>query len=100
MTASALRRRYRDVLQTDHPSVVFVQLVAPVAELERRIQGRTGHYMPASLLRSQIETLEPLEPDEPGLVLETDGPPVELAATIAEHLRFRRGSSTATTVRG
>jgi gluconokinase len=59
VACSALRRPYRDVLRDGHPSVVFVQLVASGAELERRLLKRTGHFMPASLLDSQLQTLEP-----------------------------------------
>jgi gluconokinase len=86
VTCSALRRRYRDVLRDGHPSVVFVQLTAPVTELRRRLATRAGHYMPASLLPSQLATLEPLEPDEPGFVLAADREPGVLAATILDRL--------------
>ena len=86
VACSALRRRYRDVLREGHPSVAFVQLVAPVAELERRLGTRTGHFMPASLLPSQLEALEPLGADEPGLVLEAVGDPTALVDVIIERL--------------
>jgi len=86
VACSALGRRYRDVLRHGHPSVVFVQLVAPIAVLEHRLGTRTGHYMPASLLPSQLETLEPLEPDEPGFVLEASEDPATLVGVIAERL--------------
>ncbi|HEV8099317.1 MAG TPA: gluconokinase, GntK/IdnK-type [Gaiellaceae bacterium] len=86
VACSALRRRYRDVLRGGHPSVVFVQLVAPVLELERRLATRTGHDMPASLLPSQLEAQEPLEPDEPGFVLEAVGDPAGLVDAIIERI--------------
>jgi gluconokinase len=86
VACSALRRRYRDVLRDGHPTVVFVQLVAAVAELEDRLGTRTGHYMPASLLPSQLEALEPLEPDEPGFVLEAVGDPSLLVDVIIERI--------------
>jgi len=88
IACSALRRRYRDVLREGRRSVVFVQLVAPVTELERRLGTRTGHYMRASLLPSQLETLEPLEPDEPGFVLTAEENPATLVGVIADHLRI------------
>jgi gluconokinase len=69
VTCSALRRVYRDVLREDHPSVRFVHLVVESKAVERRMTERRGHYMPASLLASQLETLEPLQPDEPGFVV-------------------------------
>jgi gluconokinase len=75
VTCSALRRGYRDILRHGHPSVVFVHLAPNRAELERRLASRSGHYMPASLLPSQLATLEPLEADEPGFeVTSTEGP--------------------------
>jgi len=42
--------------------------------------SRAGHYMPASLLESQIATLEPLQPGESGIVLDVALPPAELVA--------------------
>lgn len=72
LTCSALRRRYRDVLRTavPEPRLVFVHLHARFEVLEARMRARTDHFMPASLLRSQFETLEPLEPDETGYVID------------------------------
>ena len=72
-TCSALRRSYRDRLRAGHPSVRFVQVMVDEAVLRERLRTRRGHYMPASLLDSQLATLEPLAPDEPGLVLAGDG---------------------------
>ena len=72
---SALRRPYRDLLRGDLPpgSVAFLHLVADVDVLDARMRHRE-HFMPPSLLRSQLETLEPLEPDECGEVLDVDAP--------------------------
>jgi len=63
---SALRRRYRDVLRAAAPRLHLLHLDGDPAVLTRRISERPGHFMPASLITSQLETLEPLEPDEPG----------------------------------
>jgi len=41
--------------------------------LSERLGERRGHYMPPELLASQLETLEPLGPDEPGAVVPTEG---------------------------
>lgn len=79
VTCSALKRAYRDVLREGHPSVWFVHLVAPPDLVAERIGLRRGHYMPPSLLRSQLDTLQPLGPDEPGAAVETDGTPAEIA---------------------
>lgn len=66
MTCSALRRSYRDLLRAGYPSVFFVHLTASRAVLSDRIAHRPGHYMPTSLLASQLATLEPLAADAQG----------------------------------
>lgn len=63
VSCSALKRSYRDTLRGGH-TVRFVWLDAPRAHLEARMATRTGHYMPASLLASQLATLEPPQSDE------------------------------------
>ncbi len=61
LTCSALRRSYRDLLRGGLPAgaVYFVHLAAPESVLRDRMERR-DHFMPASLLRSQLATLEPL----------------------------------------
>ena len=66
---SALRRSYRDRLRAAAPDVRFLHLLGGADVLDARLQRRTDHFMPASLVASQLDTLEPLESDEPGLVL-------------------------------
>ena len=87
-TCSALRRAYRDTLRRGHPWVWFVHLVAPGEVLEQRLEDRVGHYMPGSLLGSQLATLEPLAPDEPGTTVATLSPPEELAEALIDQLRL------------
>lgn len=67
VSSSALKRRYRDVLRTGG-HVWFLHLDGPRDVLAERMQGRTGHFMPVSLLDSQLADLEPLETDERGLI--------------------------------
>jgi gluconokinase len=86
VSCSALRRAYRDVLRQDHASVWFAHLATPPALIADRLEQRRGHYMPPSLLTSQLETLEPLEPDEPGATFGADR---SLAETVAEILAGR-----------
>jgi gluconokinase len=62
-TCSALKRAYRTALRRDHPSVWFVHVTSVPDALQHRLETRGGHYMPASLLASQLEILEPLRPD-------------------------------------
>lgn len=66
---SALKRSYRDLLRRDG-EVRFVLLHGDRDVLEDRLGHRSGHFMPASLLDSQLDTLEPLEADEPGVVVD------------------------------
>ena len=73
ITCSALKRSYRDVLR--RPEVLFVYLSVPRDELRRRLQRRSGHFMPASLLDSQLRALEPPASDEAAVtVLASDAP--------------------------
>jgi gluconokinase len=71
ITCSALRKAYRDRLRG--PGVVFVHLTASRDLLTARLAGRRDHYMPPALLDSQLATLEPLEPDETGVVVDIAG---------------------------
>lgn len=72
MSCSALKRSYRDRLRHHAHGVEFVHLAGTPEVLARRMAGRPGHFMPASLLRSQLATLEPLQPDERGVTLDID----------------------------
>ncbi len=72
ITCSALKRTYRDVLR--RPEVLFAYLAAPRAELGRRLTLRTKHFMPASLLDSQLTTLEPPAADEAAIVVAAHDP--------------------------
>ena len=73
ITCSALRRAYRNVL-SEGREVQFIELDVSEAELRRRLLTRTNHYMPASLLDSQLETFEPLSPSEVGVRVSGEGP--------------------------
>lgn len=70
LSCSALKRRYRDLLRTADPALRFVHLAGPRDLIAARMQARPGHYMPPSLLDSQLQILEPLAPDEAGLSLD------------------------------
>ena len=56
---------------------IFVLLRASEKELTRRIMARTGHFMPSSLVRSQLDILELPDEQECAVVIETDGSDVE-----------------------
>ena len=82
MSCSALRRIHRDRLRKAGP-LTFLWLDVPEADLVRRVSARRGHFMPASLLPSQIATFEPPGADEPDVIrIAADGPAdATLAAT-------------------
>jgi len=82
VTCSALKRSYRDLLREGHPSVWFAHVSADAELLRERLQQRKNHYMPASLLDSQLATLEPLEPDEPGVTVSAAGLPEDVVAEV------------------
>jgi gluconokinase len=73
-SCSALRRAYRDVLTAAAPSAYFLHLHGTPQVIAARVAGRPGHFMPAALVESQFATLEPLEADERGAVLDVDQP--------------------------
>lgn len=78
LACSALARRYRDRIRLAAPDAVFVELQVSRAELDRRMRSRQ-HFMPPALLASQLSTLEHLEADEHGVVIENDGGIIEVA---------------------
>jgi gluconokinase len=91
VTCSALRRSYRDLLRDGHPSVRFVHLQALEEILNERVTLRHHEYMPPGLLRSQLDTLEPLGADEPGARIETHGTPDDVAARALQAVGLATG---------
>ncbi len=75
VSCSALKRAYRDILRRGAPGLVFVHLTGKPGMLARRAAQRPGHYMPASLLASQLETLEIPGQDEQALTFDVSQPP-------------------------
>lgn len=72
MSCSALKRKYRDQLRRHCPEMELLHLAGTPEIIGRRQASRPGHFMPASLLASQFDTLEPLEPDERGIDIDVD----------------------------
>ena len=93
VTCSALKRSYRDVLRDGHPSVWFAHVAADAGLIRERLQQRTGHYMPSSLLDSQVTTLEPLQADEPGASISGAGDPAHVVSELLTALEEHRSSS-------
>ncbi len=84
LSCSSLRRAYRDVLRSGAPRVRFLHLHGERAVLAERLGARTDHFFPADLLESQFAALEPLEPDEDGVIVDVALDP---QAQIREGLR-------------
>jgi gluconokinase len=83
MACSALKKSYRDIIRAADPTARFVLLEGPRELLSERLASRRGHFMPATLLQSQLDTLEPLDPDESGVVLDISEKPEELVRKAA-----------------
>jgi gluconokinase len=84
LACSALKQSYRDILKAGRPGVVFVHLKGDEALIRKRLAGRRGHYMPASLLDSQLAALE--EPTD-AITVSVEGTPDEIVAEIMAALR-------------
>jgi carbohydrate kinase (thermoresistant glucokinase family) len=93
LACSALKQAYRACLSDGVPDVRIVYLRGDRALLERRLAGRSDHYMPASLLQSQLDTLE--EP-RAALVVDVDAPPEAIAERIRRDLNARAVANPAT----
>ncbi|APW38055.1 gluconate kinase [Rhodoferax koreense] len=84
LSCSALKRSYRDMLRAGSDRLRFVFLHGDAAVLAKRMAARTRHYMPASLLDSQLATLEPPAPDENALAFDvTQATEVVVASVVA-----------------
>lgn len=86
VACSALKRAYRERLTGGHHDVRFVYLQGSYATVAARVSGRTGHYMPVSLLRSQFDALEEPDPGENAIVAPIEKPPPEIVALIVASL--------------
>jgi gluconokinase len=78
VSCSALKRKYRDQLRAHCPSAQFLHLSGSAKAIGARLAARTGHFMPAALLRSQLDALEPLGADEAGVTVDvgSDAPDI------------------------
>lgn len=86
VSCSALKRSYRDLLRAHAPGLRFIHLQADPVLLARRLALRKDHYMPASLLQSQLDTLEPPHVDERAIVLDGASPLADLVVEARRQL--------------
>jgi ribose 5-phosphate isomerase A len=82
ITCSALKRSYRRIVIGARPEVRLVYLRGSRDLIAQRLAGRAGHFMPASLLQSQIDTLEEPQPDEDPLTVDVGAPAGQVADEI------------------
>lgn len=87
LTCSALKRIYRDQLRASGLNPVFVYLYSTQDALSQRMEKRKGHYMPATLLPSQLQTLEPPQQDELSIAIDAAASPSQIIATVIHKLR-------------
>lgn len=90
IACSALKRIYREVLRAADPETFFVHLEIDPDGATSRLAGRDSHFMPTSLVTSQFEALEPLEPDEAGMTVKATLPPLQIVSEIQAELAARR----------
>jgi gluconokinase len=82
LTCSALKRSYRDVLRAEAGELRFVYLRGPRGLIAERLASRRGHFMPASLLDSQLATLQEPSADEGAWVCDISESPHDLVAAL------------------
>lgn len=86
VTCSALKRTYRDRIRGPH--VVFVYLAGDREQIGHRMSARTDHFMPTTLLDSQISTMEPPSADENAVIIDVGPPAGELVAKIIRQMQL------------
>ncbi len=89
VTCSALKRSYRNILNRRGSGVEFVYLAADRAELVERVSHRPAHFMPASLLDSQLATLEPPTAAEPAIQVDAGPDPQLVVDRVMRELGLR-----------
>lgn len=89
VSCSALKRRYRDVIVGPRAGVRLVHLAGTREVIGERLAARRGHFMPASLLTSQFEALEPPSAEERPIVVDVAQQPKAVVAEIIARLQGR-----------
>lgn len=94
VTCSSLKKVYRDILREipgDVANVIFVYLKGDKELLLQRIQGRQGHFMPASMLESQLNILEEPKPEEETVIIADIIPTPDIEAKHIVAIAVERG---------
>lgn len=86
ISASALKRQYRDVLYAAHPGVTYVLIAITPEEAVRRAKARADHFWPAELTMSQFTILELPTPDEQAVTVDALWPTPQQVAEVTRRL--------------
>ena len=86
LAGSVLKRVYRGLLLAEAPGALFVFLDGPTELLEQRLEHPHDHFMASDMLDSQLDTLEPLAADEPGVTVSIAATPSDIVADIRSKL--------------
>jgi gluconokinase len=86
MACSALKRSYRDVLRAGADRITFIYLQGERELLAARLAQRREHFMPPSMLESQLAALEPPGPDEGAWAFNIQFNPREIVAAVIERI--------------
>lgn len=90
LSCSALKRSYRDQLRRADPQLRIAHLCGPRSLIAHRMRNRPDHFMPLSLLDSQLRDLEPLQADEAGITLDLTLSPERLVDAIMRYQSLQR----------
>jgi gluconokinase len=85
LACSALKARYREQLLVDPSQVKFIYLKGSYAQIEERMQARSGHYMKPAMLASQFAALE--EPAD-ALTVTIDQSPAQIVSQVIKELNL------------
>lgn len=88
LACSALKHAYRDILAAGQRHISFIHLAGTPALIQARLDARQGHYMPPSLLPSQLAALEPPSADEQAVTVDVSGTPQQILAAILAALKI------------
>ena len=90
ITCSALKSEYRAIIRKGSPDVIFVHLSGSRELILSRLQNRSDHFMPVSLLNSQMEILEELNIEEKGVTIDISSNPELIVDSIINYLKFNQ----------
>ena len=88
VSCSALKLAYRDLIRAVVPTVRFVFLQGAARVIAQRLDSRGVHFMPSSLLQSQLDTLEPPGQDENPVTLDISLPLPRIVLEAVQQLQF------------